>query len=40
VALTAQVTDCAGTGTDLLTYTASGKAAYGSTALGGATFDR
>jgi len=40
VALTAQVTDCAGTGTDLLTYTASSKAAYGSAAVGGATLER
>ena len=40
VALTAQVTDCAGTGTDLLTYTSSSKAAYGSAAVGGATLER
>lgn len=33
VALTAEVTDCSGTGTDLLTYTASQKAPYGSTAV-------
>jgi hypothetical protein len=33
VALTAVVTDCAGTGTDLLSYTGSSKAAYGSTGL-------
>ena len=40
VALTAEVTDCAGTGTDLLTYTASSKAAYGSSAVGAAPLDR
>jgi hypothetical protein len=40
VALTAVVTDCAGTGTDLLTYTASEKAPYGSMALGAPVFDR
>jgi len=33
VAVTVLVTDCAGTGTDLLTYTASQKAPYGSTVL-------
>jgi hypothetical protein len=40
VALTAVVTDCAGTGTDLLTYTASSKAPYGSAAMGGTVLDR
>jgi hypothetical protein len=40
LALTAVVTDCAGTGTDLLTYTATAKAAYGSMALGAPILER